>query len=101
MNTSHFFLTVNTQHIMKSGVPPDKVRVLHRLFRIEFHGFTNRIEFHSLVPGLTSTFIETVWVPLKTIQTTIPTICTYKLPGSPPVGMSIRGCSIMAGVLIV
>ena len=28
---------------MKSGAPPDKVRVLHCLLPIEFHGFTSRI----------------------------------------------------------
>ena len=34
---------------------------------IEFHGFTSRINskgYHSLVPGLISIFLETVWVPL-------------------------------------
>ena len=33
-----------------------------------FHGFTSRINskgYHSLVPGLISIFLETVWVPLK------------------------------------
>ena len=33
------------KHMMKSGAPPDKVRVLHRLLPIEFHGFTSRIDF--------------------------------------------------------
>ena len=35
---------------------------------IEFHGFTSRINskgYHSLVPGLISILLETVWVPLK------------------------------------
>ena len=31
--------------MMKSGAPPDKVIVRHRLLPIEFHGFTNRIGF--------------------------------------------------------
>ena len=33
---------------------------------IEFHGFTSRINskgYHSLVPGLISILLETVWVP--------------------------------------
>ena len=34
--------------MMKSGAPPDKFRVLHRLFHIEFHGFTGRIDFQGL-----------------------------------------------------
>ena len=33
--------------MMKSGAPPDKVRVLHCLLPIEFHGFTSRIDFYS------------------------------------------------------
>ena len=33
------------KHMMKSGAPPDKVRVLHRLLPIEFHGFTYKIDF--------------------------------------------------------
>ena len=33
------------KHMMKSGAPPDKFRVLQRLLPIEFNGFTNRIDF--------------------------------------------------------
>ena len=33
------------KHMMKSGAPPDKVRVLHCLLPIEFNGFTRRIDF--------------------------------------------------------
>ena len=56
------FVDCKHKHMMKSGAPPDKFRVL------EFHGFTSRIDskgYHSLVPGLISIFLETVWVPLK------------------------------------
>ena len=54
--------------MIKSGAPPDKVGDRHCQLPIEFHGFTSRINskgYHSLVPGLISTFLETVWVPLK------------------------------------
>ena len=33
------------KHMMKSGAPPDKVRVLYLLLPVEFHGFTSRIDF--------------------------------------------------------
>ena len=59
------FLYCKHKHMMKSGAPPDKFEVL---YRIEFHGLTSRINskgYHSLVPGLISIFLETVWVPLK------------------------------------
>ena len=52
MNSTHPFLTVNTNVCLP----------------IEFHVFTIRINsrgYHSLVPGLISIFLETVWVPLK------------------------------------
>ena len=39
------FLDCKHKHMMKSGAPPDKVRVLYRLLPIEFHGFTSRIDF--------------------------------------------------------
>ena len=35
MNRTHLFLSVN-KHMMKSGAPPDKLGVLHRLLPIEF-----------------------------------------------------------------
>ena len=53
--------------MMKSGAPPDKFKSCTVWLLTEFHGFTSRIHlksFHSLVPGLISIFIETVWVPL-------------------------------------
>ena len=55
--------------MMKSRAPPDKFGVLYRIVRLpkEFHGFTSRINskgYHSLVPGLISIVLETVWVPL-------------------------------------
>ena len=43
--TGHIFFDCKHKHMMKSGAPPDKVRVLHRLLPIEFHGFTSRIDF--------------------------------------------------------
>ena len=33
------------KHMMKKGVPPDKVGVLYCLLLIVFHGFTSRIDF--------------------------------------------------------
>ena len=39
------FLECNHKHMVKSGAPPDKVGVLHRLLTVEFHGFTSRIDF--------------------------------------------------------
>ena len=38
------FLDCKHKHMMQSGALPDKVGVLHRLLRIELHGFTSRIE---------------------------------------------------------
>ena len=51
------FLDCKHKHIMKSGAPPDKIGVLHRLLLIEFHGFRAELisqGYHSLVPGLIS-----------------------------------------------
>ena len=62
------FLDCKNKHMIKSGAPPDKFIVLYRMVPIEFHGFTCRINskgYHSLVPGLISIFLETVWVPLN------------------------------------
>ena len=64
------FLDCKHKHMMKSGAPPDKFGVLYCMvtYIIEFHGFTSRINskgYHSLVPGLISIFLQTVWVPLK------------------------------------
>ena len=39
------FLDCKHKHMMKSGAPPDIVRVLHRLLPIEFYGLTNRNDF--------------------------------------------------------
>ena len=54
-----------------SGATPDKFRVhVPYVYPVEFHGFTSRINskgYHSLVPGLISIFLETVWVPLSEI----------------------------------
>ena len=55
--------------MIKSGAPPDKVGVLHRLLPIEFQGFTLKAEliskdYHSLVPGIISISLEMVFVPL-------------------------------------
>ena len=35
-------------HVLKSGVPPDKFRVLYRLLPIEFLGFDDRPKIHKL-----------------------------------------------------
>ena len=36
------------KHMMKSRAPPEKFGVLPRLFPMEFHGFTSRIDFKEL-----------------------------------------------------
>ena len=36
------FLECKHKHMMKSGAPPDKLEVLHRLSSIEFPGFTKQ-----------------------------------------------------------
>ena len=36
------FLDCKHKQMMRSGAPPDKVRVLYRLLPTEFHGFTSR-----------------------------------------------------------
>ena len=62
------FLDCKHKHLMKSLTPPDKFIVLHHMVTYGFHGLTSRINsegYHSLVPGLISNFLETVWVPLK------------------------------------
>ena len=54
-----FLLDCKHKHLVKSGAPPDKFRVLHCLLHIEFHGFTELVSkgYHSLVPGLISIFL--------------------------------------------
>ena len=50
------FLDCKHKHMMKSGAPPDKFGVLYHMVT---YGFTSRINskgYHSLVPGLISTF---------------------------------------------
>ena len=39
------FLDCKHKHMMKSGAPSDKVRVLCSLLPIELNGFTSRIDF--------------------------------------------------------
>ena len=54
------FLDGKHKHMMKSGAPPYKFRVLYSMLLVEFHGFTSRINskgYHSLVPGLISIFL--------------------------------------------
>ena len=43
------FPDLNHKHMMKSGAPPVKVRVLYRLLPVEFHVFTSRIDFEGLL----------------------------------------------------
>ena len=42
---STYFLDCKHKYMMKSGAPPDKVGVLHRLLPIEFYSFTSKIDF--------------------------------------------------------
>ena len=61
------FLDCKHKHMMKSGAPPNNSECCTLYLPIEFQGFTSRINskgYHSLVPGLISIFLETVWVPL-------------------------------------
>ena len=46
--TQSSFLDCKYKHMMKSGAPPYKVRVLHRLLPIAFHGFISRTDFKGL-----------------------------------------------------
>ena len=39
------FLDCKHNHMMKSGAPPDKDRILHPVLPIELRGFTGRIDF--------------------------------------------------------
>ena len=53
--------------MIKSGAPPEKFRVLYSMVTYRIPWFHNRINskgYHSLVLGLISIFLETVWVPL-------------------------------------
>ena len=61
------FLDCKHKHMKKSGAPPDNSETCTVCLPIEFNGFTSRInskDYHSLVPGLISIFLEMVWVPL-------------------------------------
>ena len=46
-----YFLNCKHKHMVKSGAPSDKVRVLYWLFPIEFHGITSMIDFQGLSLG--------------------------------------------------
>ena len=62
------FLDRKHKHMMKSGAPSDKFGVLYHIvtYRILlFHKQINSKDYHTLVPGLISIFLETVWVPLN------------------------------------
>ena len=57
-------------HMVKSGAPPDKFGVPHRLLPVEFHGFTSRIDFIGLSlfrSWYYLNFLEKVRVPLNVI----------------------------------
>ena len=63
MNRTNLFLTVNT----KTELHLTNSESCTICLPIEIHGFTSRINskgYYSLVPGLISIFLETVWVPL-------------------------------------
>ena len=46
INRTHLFM--KTQAHDESRAPPDKIRALHCLLPIEFHGLTSRIDFKGL-----------------------------------------------------
>ena len=61
------FLDCKHKHMMKSGAPPDIFGVWYHMVTYRIPLFTSIINskgYHSLVPGLISIFLETVWVPL-------------------------------------
>ena len=67
INRTHLLLTVNTNTCRKGELHLTNSESYTVCLPIEFHGFTGRINskgYHSLVPGLISIFLETVWVPL-------------------------------------
>ena len=71
-----FFLDCKHKHMMKSGAPPDKFRVLHRLLpiHVDFHGFTKRIDFLRVITLyclVLSQFLYMVWVHLNCFLETI------------------------------
>ena len=48
MNRTHLFFS-RQEHMMKSGAPPDKVRVLHHLLPIEFYDLNSKIDFFKVI----------------------------------------------------
>ena len=61
------FLNCKHKHMMKSGAPPENSESCTVWLPIEFRVFTSRINYKgypSLIPGLISIFLQTVWVPL-------------------------------------
>ena len=65
MSRTHPFLTAKYKHMIKSGAPLTKFGFLPRLLPREFHQAELISKgYYSLVPGLISIFLETVWVPL-------------------------------------
>ena len=79
------FLDCKHKHMMKSGAPPDKFGVLYCMVTYRTPWFTRRINskgYHSLVPGLISIFLETVWVPLRLTGKIVPfqqTVSNYMI----------------------
>ena len=68
MNRTHLFLTVNTNTWRKAELHLINLESCTIWLPIGFHVFTSRIDskgYHSLVPGLISFFLQTVWVPLN------------------------------------
>ena len=64
------FLDCKHKHMIKSKLHLIKSESCTVCYLKKFHGFTNLIiskGYHSLVPGLNSIFLETVWVPLTNI----------------------------------
>ena len=64
------FLDCEHKHTMKAELHLTKSESCTVCSPIEFHGFTSRINskgYHSLVPGLFSIYLETVWVPLNSL----------------------------------
>ena len=83
------FIDRKHKHMMKSGAPPDKFRVLYRMFTYRIPWF-HKQNYHSLVPGLMSNFLEMVRVPLNKPCLALPTLrCREKRYQESAVG---RGC---------
>ena len=62
------YLDCKHKHMMKCRAPPVKFGVLYHMFKYRITSRINSKGYHSLVSGLISIFLETVWVPLMLLD---------------------------------